>query len=477
MTPVMARSLEGDELTLELDEIEGLRDLSTGVSPDARRPGYDEARTIWNGMIDKRPALIARCSGTADVIYAVRFAREYELLTAIRGGGHNVAGNAVCDGGLMIDLSAMTGVHVDPTQRTVRVEGGATWGDVDHDTQAHGLATPGGVVSTTGVAGLTLGGGMGWLRRKHGLACDNLLSANVVTADGELVTASAEEHPDLLWGLKGGGGNVGVVTSFEFELHEIGPEVAFAAVMYPMEEAGELLPVWRDFMEAAPEEITSQAILWTVPEHDAFTEEVRGHDVFVTGPLYAGEPEEGDRSLRPLRELSEPVLDMSGIAPYTFVQTSFDPFYPSGDGRYYWKSTDLDRLDPDAIGALVRHGRERPSPRTHLIVWHQGGAMGRVPTEVTAFGDRSAPYTLTIDSTWFDPARDEENVSWTRSVWDDLQRFSTGGLYLNFPGMGEEGEELVRAAYGEGYRRLVELKNRWDPDNLFRMNQNIEPTV
>ena len=476
MNALSATALDEPDVTLDADAVEGLAARLRGSLLTEGDAGYDDARTIWNGMIDERPALIARCSGTADVLHAVRFARENELLTAVRGGGHNVAGHAVCDGGLMIDLSAMNGVRVDPAERTVRVEGGATWGDVDHETQVHGLATPGGVVSTTGVAGLTLGGGMGWLRRKHGLACDNLVSADVVTADGELVTASAAEHPDLLWGLKGGGGNFGVVTSFEFELHEVGPEVAFAAVMYPMKEAAELFPAWRDFMASAPEAITSQAILWTVPEHEAFPEAARGRDVFVTGALYAGDPDKGERALRPLRELSDPVLDMSGVVPYTFVQTSFDRFYPAGEGRYYWKSTDLDRLDGDVVEALVRHGRERPSPRTHLIIWHQGGAMERVPADATAFGDRSAPYTLTIDSTWFDAARDEENVSWTRAVWEDLQRFSTGGLYLNFPGLGEEGEELVRSAYGAGYERLVRLKREWDPDNLFRMNQNIEPS-
>jgi len=326
------------------------------------------------------------------------------------------------------------------------------------------------------VAGLTLGGGLGWLRRKHGLSCDNLRSADVVTAEGERVTASADENPDLFWGLRGGGGNFGVVTSFEFDLHEVGPEVLFAGVMYPMEEADRLLPAWRDFMAEAPEEVSSQAMLWTVPEMEGLPEEAQGRPICMMGALYSGDPDEGKQVLRPLRELSDPVLDMSGVMPYTAVQASQDHFYPEGELQYYWKSTDLERLDDEVIGALIDHAAERPSPRTHLILWHQGGAMRRVGPDETAFGDRSAPYLLTIDFTWFDPARNEENVAWTREVWEDMQRFSGGGLYLNIAGMSENGEDLVRSAYGGTYERLVEIKTRWDPNNLFRMNHNIEPS-
>lgn len=471
-----AQTIHREQAHLDPDHVEALAERLRGPLLRAGEDGYDEARAVWNGMIDKRPALIVRAAGAADVMDAVRFAREHKLLLAVRGGSHNVAGHAVCDGGLVIDLSPMDGVRVDPSAQIARVEGGATWGDVDRETQAFGLATPGGVVSTTGVAGLTLGGGIGWLRNKYGLSCDNLVSADVVSADGELVTASADENSDLFWGLRGGGGNFGVVTSFEFELHEVGPEVAFAAVMYPQDEAGQLLPAWRDFMAEAPDEVSSQAILWSVPQVEAFPEEAQGHPVFVVGALYSGDPEEGKQVLGPLRELSDPVLDMSGVMPYTAVQASFDPFYPEGELQYYWKSTDLEHLGDEVIDALAGHAAERPSPRTHLIVWHQGGAMRRVGPDETAFGDRSASYLLTIDSTWPDPAQAEENVAWTREVWQDMQRFSGGGLYLNFPGLGEEGEDLVRSAYGSTYDRLVDVKNRWDPENLFRMNQNIEPT-
>lgn len=470
-----AQTMRHDPITLAPDDVEALDKRLRGPLLREGDTGYEAARQVWNGMIDKQPALIVRAAGPADVIDAVRFAKGRELLVAVRGGGHNVAGNAVCDGGLAIDLSPMNSVRVDLEAQTARVEGGATWGDVDRETQAFGLATPGGVVSTTGVAGLTLGGGIGWLRNKYGLSCDNLRSADVVTAGGELVRTSADENPDLFWALRGGGGNFGVVTSFEFQLHEVGPEVAFAAVMYPMEEAERLLPAWRDFMEEAPDEVSSQAILWSLPEVEAFPEEVRGRPVFVIGALYSGDPAEGEQVLGPLRELSDPVLDMSDVVPYTAAQSSFDPFYPEGELQYYWKSTRLAGLGEETIRTLIKHASERPSPRTHLIIWHQGGAMRRVEPDETAFGDRSAPYLLTIDSTWPDPSQTEENITWTRAVWEDLQRFSSGGLYLNFPGLGEEGEKLVRSAYGSAYDRLARVKSRWDPENLFRMNQNIAP--
>lgn len=437
--------------------------------------GYDDARRVWNGMIDKRPALIARCAGVADVVEAVNFCREHEVLLAVRGGGHNVAGTATCDGGLVLDLSSMRGVHVDPQARTARVEGGATFRDLDRETQIFNLATPGGVVSTTGVAGLTLGGGLGWLRRKYGLTADNLLSADVVKADGEIVRASEIEHPDLFWALRGGGGNFGVVTSFEFRLHEVGPRVMFAAVMYPFERAHELLPKWRDFMSEAPEEVSAEALFWTVPEVDAFPDEAHARPVFVVAALHCGDWKEGERILQPLREFAEPILDLSTVAPYEEIQTLFDPFFPAGEQRYYWKSLRLDGLDDDVMNAIIEHAATRPSSKTIIPIWHHGGAMSQIGPEESAFGDRSAPYLLSLDSTWKDPADDEENVEWTRDVWNDMQRFSTGGMYLNFPGMGEEGDRLVRSAYGANYERLARIKARYDPDNVFRMNENIEP--
>jgi FAD/FMN-containing dehydrogenase len=438
---------------------------------------YDDARSVRNGLIDRRPALIARCSGVADVVAAVHFARERGLLLSIRGGGHNVAGNAVNDGGLVVDLSTMRGVWIDAERRTVRVQGGATWGDVDRETQLFGLATPGGVVSTTGVAGLTLHGGFGWLRRKHGYSVDNLLAVEIVTADGRARIASETENPDLFWAVRGSGSNFGVVTAFEFRLHPIGPVVAFAAPFYPAEEAAGLLPRWRDFMAAAPDEISSQALFWGVPAVDAFPVELHGRSVFILVAAYAGEAAEGERMMRPLRELATPQLDLSGTMPYATLQTAFDPFFPKGR-LYYWKSLYLDRLDDKVVSAITGYAANRPSPDALMALWHLGGgAASRVPAEATAFGSREAPFMLSFDTTWTDPADTERNIAWTRAAWADMRRFGGGGLYLNFAGFGEEKEALVRAGFGANYDRLATLKAKYDPCNLFRMNQNIAPAV
>jgi FAD/FMN-containing dehydrogenase len=433
-------------------------------------PDYDTARAIQNGLIDRRPALIARCTGAADVIAAVNFARDHGLLLSVRGGGHNVAGNAICDDGLVIDLSQMRGVHVDAKARTVRAQGGALWADVDRETQVFGLATTGGNVSTTGIAGLTLHGGFGHLRRKYGLSLDNLLSVDIVTADGHLRTASAEENADLFWAVRGAGSNFGVVTSFEFRLHPVGPTVMLCAPMYAQEDAAHLLPLWRDFMAAAPEEISSIAIFWNVP--GGFPEEVEGKPVLILAAVYAGPADEGERMLQPLRELATPILDLSGQLPYLAVQTAFDPFFPKGL-LMYWKSLYVDRLSEALIDDLCRLAAARPSPRTLFALWHHGGAMRRVPAEATAFGRRDAPYLVSLDSSWVDPEETERNITWTREAWTALHRYSSGGVYLNFPGFGEEKEELLRAAYGANYERLTELKAQYDPTNLFRMNFNI----
>ncbi|WP_458185583.1 FAD-binding protein [Haladaptatus sp. NG-WS-4] len=439
---------------------------------------YDEVRAVWNGMIDRYPALVARCTGVADVIAAVDFARENDLLVAVRGGGHNVAGTAVCDGGLVVDCSPMTGIRVDLDTQTVHAQAGVTWGELDRETQAFGLATPGGVVSTTGIAGLTLGGGLGWLRHKHGLTIDNLRSVDVVTAAGEFLTASETENRELFWGIRGGGGNFGVVTSFEYRLHPVGPEVMFAGAMYPLETARDILPTWREYMADAPEEASAEAAFWTVPEVPDFPEETHGEPVVALLAVHCGSVETGRRVLQPLREFDEPLVDLSAPTPYVQVQQMFDPFLPEGELNYYWKSIELDSLDDEVVDAVVTAAENRPSPRTIMPIWHLGGAMGRVGPTETAYGDRSATYLLSIDSTWDDPADTEENVAWTREVWADMHRFSDGSLYLNFPGFNEEGEELVRAATGEdNHERLVALKDKYDPTNRFRTNQNVTPTV
>ena len=463
----------GAEATIDDGAVEGLRGRLRGGVLRQEDPGYEEARRVWNGMIDRRPALIARAVRAADVIQSVHFARENDLLLSVRGGGHNVAGTAVADGGLTLDLSAMKGIEVDPERRTVRAEAGVTIGELDKETQAFGLATPMGVVSETGIAGLTLGGGLGWLRRLHGLSSDNLLSVDIVTADGRFVTASASENPDLFWGVRGGGGNFGVVTSFEYRLHPVGPEVTFCFVLYPGDRAKEVLRAVEEYLVDAPEEVSPLGVLGRVPRDDAFPEERHGEQYVAVLAMHPGNLEEGERVLRPLRELGDPIADFSGPMPYTEAQKILDEDYPDG-GRYYWKSTNVDGLGDETIDRLVAHAEAAPSDHSTIDVWYQGGAMGRVGAAETAFGDRSAPVLLGVEANW-DNGDDEANVAWARETVSGMRRFSVGGTYLNFPGFLEEGGALMRDAYGENYGRLVALKNQYDPANLFRLNPNVRP--
>jgi FAD/FMN-containing dehydrogenase len=434
--------------------------------------GYEEARLVWNGLIDRRPALIAQCSGAADVVDAVNFAREHDLLVSIRGGGHNVTGNAVNDEGIVIDLSQMRGVHVDPSTGRVRVQGGATLGDVDRETQLFGLAVPAGVVSTTGVAGLTLHGGAGHLRRKHGLTIDNLLSVDIVTADGELRRASATENEDLFWAVRGAGSNFGVVTSFEFQAHPVGPMVMVAAVFYPFEDVHTLLPAWRDYVSSAPNEVSSILLCWSVPPHEPFPEEHHGKPVVVVAGAYAGPVEKGESLVQPLRELGEPLVDLSGPWPWLGLQSGFDALYPKG-GFYYWKSRALAELTDAAIEEIADFAGRRPSALTDIVVWHNGGAMSDIGETETAYGGRDDGFLVTVEASWDDAASTDEAIGWARECWEAMGRHSTGGMYLNFPGLGEEKEALVKAGYGVNYERLRELKAKYDPTNLFRMNLNI----
>jgi FAD/FMN-containing dehydrogenase len=435
---------------------------------------YDESRRVWNGMIDKRPAVIARCTGAADVAEAIRFAREYDLPLSVRGGGHNVAGTAVVDDGVVIDLSAMRGVYADPAGRTVHAQGGATWADVDRVTAPIGLATPGGVVSETGVAGLALGGGVSHQRRRDGMTIDNLVSAQLVLADGRRVHASADEHADLYWALRGGGGNFGVVTSFEFRLHELGPEVFGLNVAYPLEDAARVLAGWRDAVADAPDELSTAGLIWSLPVVDELPEELRGVPHVGVAGMWAGDPDEGERATRRLRELATPLLDMSARASYLEFQTSLDPFFPAGVRRY-WKALYLDGFSDAAIETTVDWSERRPSGDTLVIVRHCGGAMARVGAEETAFGDRSSEWMLSIDSSWQDPADDERNVAYTRAFWNAAVPFSDGKTYFNFPGLFEEGDAAVRSSYGANHDRLARIKSAYDPENVFRLNQNIRP--
>jgi FAD/FMN-containing dehydrogenase len=438
-------------------------------------PAYEQARRVWNGMIDKRPALIARCADADDVATAVRFAAETGMPLAVRGGGHNVAGTAVVDDGIVIDLSPMREVRIDAGRRTVHVQGGATWGDVDRVTAPLGLAAPGGVVSETGVAGLALSGGVSWQRRRDGMTIDNMVSAEVVLADGRTVRASADEHPDLHWAIRGGGGNFGVVTSFELALHELGPEVFKTFVAYPIDDAARVLAGWRDAVAGAPDELSTVGFIWSLPVVPELPEHLRGVAYVGVSGLWAGDPADGERAAQPLRELATPLIDMSGTTTYLELQRELDVYFPAGL-RYYWKALYLDGLDDAAIDATVDWSNRRPSERTLVVIRHCGGAISRVGPEETAFGDRSSEWMLSIDSTWDDPADDERNIDWTRGFFDDARRFSQQGkIYFNFPGLLEEGEAAVRDSYGANYARLARIKADYDPGNLFRRNQNIRP--
>jgi FAD/FMN-containing dehydrogenase len=458
-------------------EAEAIQGFAGGIRGPVLGPddvGYDEARRIWNGLIDRRPALIVQCTGAADVVDAVNFAREHDLLLSIKGGGHNVAGNAVNDGGVVVDLSLMRGVHVDPATRTVRAQGGAIWGDADRETQLFGLAVPGGVVSTTGVAGLTLHGGVGHLRRKYGLSIDNLLSVDIVTADGVLRRASASENEELFWAVRGAGSNFGVVTSFEFQAHPVGPMVMVGALFYPLDGVQELLPAWRDYMTSAPDELSSIALCWSVPPHEPFPPEHHGKPVLVVAGAYAGSVEDGGPVVQPLRELGQPLIDLSGPWPWLGLQSGFDALFPKG-GFYYWKSRELAELSGAAIDDIADFAARRPSPLTDIVVWHHGGAMSRVDETATAYAGRDAAFLVTGEASWDDPAQTDDAIAWGREFWDAMGGHSTGGVYLNFPGLGEEKEALVKAGYGANYERLTTLKAQYDPTNVFRMNLNITP--
>ena len=436
--------------------------------------GYDSARQIWNAAIDKRPGLILRCTGVADVIAGVNFARANGLLLAVRSGGHNVAGTALCDGGIVLDLSSMKGIRVDPAARTVRVQAGVTNGDFDRETQAFGLSSTTGIASTTGLAGLTLGGGIGWLMRKYGLTCDNLLSADVVTADGGFLTVSASENQDLFWAIRGGGGNFGIVTSFEYRLHSLGPTVLAGVVLHPAENAREVLRFYREYISTVPDELTACLNLRAAPAVPWVPDHLQGRPIVGIIVCYAGSIEEGERVVRPLKQFGPPLLDAIEPKPYMLHQQMFDAGVPPGL-RYYWKSHYLGELTDGAIDTLAAHAWKTSSPQSYTLVFQTGGAVSRVDEAAMACGNRDARHTFNINSVWNEPQEDDEHARWAREFFAAMQPFSTGGVYVNF--LGNEGEERIRAAYGqEKFERLVALKNTYDPTNLFRVNQNIKPT-
>ena len=437
---------------------------------------YAQARRIWNAMIDKTPAVIVQCQSSSDVAAAVNYARLANLPISVRGGGHNVAGHAVCDDGVMIDLSLMKNVKINVKAKTALVDGGATWADVDSATQKHGLATPGGLISDTGVGGLTLSGGIGWLRSRHGLCIDNMLSAEVVTADGNILNASESENADLFWAIRGGGGNFGVVTRFEFKLHELGPKVMFCAPIYPIEAGPEPIRFWREFMADRNHDVGSLIEFSTVAESPDFPEQYWGRQVYTLAAVYAGDADEGEKILQPLRELGEMAADFSGQMDYCDVQSLFDTLMPAGEFRCYWKSHYLNGLSDQVINTILQNFQQTPSANTLSSIWNFGGATAEVAADATAFGDRSMPYMFSMDSVWSDEADDEKNINWTRNFWAIMRDYSQDGrMYLNFPGQGEEGEKMLEDTFGENYSRLRSIKKKFDPDNLFRFNQNIKP--
>jgi FAD/FMN-containing dehydrogenase len=438
---------------------------------------YEAARKVWNGMIDRHPALIVRPLDNADVIMAVNLAREQGLLLSVRGGGHNVAGHGTNDSGMVIDLSSMKRINIDPVKRTARAEGGVTWAELDATSQVYGLATPGGVYGKTGIAGLTLGGGFGWLRNKYGLSCDNLIAAEVVTAEGRLVHADANHNSDLLWGLRGGGGNFGVVTAFTYQLHPVGPDVMFVFVFHnalALEDARRALRFYRDFSQTAPDEVSTLMALGQIPPDEHFPQALHRQPFALFGGLYAGPVEAGRKILQPLLDFGEPLIDSSGIMPYAEAQKAFDADYPEG-WRYYWKSLNLDRLDEEAIARIAKHARRQPSPYSTIDLWHVGGAVSRVDPEASAFYGREAAFLLSPEANWVDAAADAINIEWVQQFVKDMEAFSDGSHYLNFAGFHEEGADMIRRSFGVQYKRLAALKRIYDPHNLFHLNQNIKP--
>ena len=476
MTQVTFATREGGTTRVDEETVASFRASLRGTTFGPEDDGYDDACSIWNAMIEKRPALIVRCSGTADVIEAVNFVRDHDILVSVRGGGHNIAGTALCNDGLTIDLSGLKGIHVDRKKRTVRAQPGCNLGDLDRETQAFGLAVPAGIVTDTGIAGLTLGGGFGWLTRRFGYTSDNLLSADVVTADGSFLKASENENADLFWGLRGGGGNFGIVTSFEYQAHPVGPQVMAGMVIHPIEKASEVVSFFREFSASAPDELTCLLNLRPAPPAPFLPEEVHGKPIVVIAVCHSGSLEDGERVLQPLKKFGDPLADVIAPKPFTVFQSMLDTAQPPGR-HYYWKSEYLPELSEDAGDILIENASKISSPHSAILLFQLGGALTRYGDTDTSAGNRNAAYILNVAASWEDPAVTDEQVAWAQATWSAMQRFSTGGVYVNFL-TEEEGDQRVRAAYGAAnYERLVKLKDKLDPQNMFRLNQNIPPSV
>src|SRR5262245_13139171 len=473
---IAVSALTGSHVEIPSEDLDTFRSAVRGEVLAEGDRGYDSLRSPYNAIHPGHPALIVRATGVADVVATVNLVREHGLLLAVRGGGHSVAGLSSIDGGVLLDLELMNGVEVDLDAGVARVQGGALWGDVDHHTQAFGLVAPGGVVSDTGVAGLTLGGGEGWVRRKYGLSCDNVVAAQLVCADGTVRTASADSNPDLYWAIRGGGGNFGVVTSFTFSLHPHGPIVAFTGVFYPADQALEVWRAYRDWAETAPDEVTSLCGCTTLPASEYIPPEIHDTPFVVVGGVYVGDVDEGMRVMQPLREFATPLADISGPIPFTAVQAAFDPFFVRGTLRSYWKSTNVAELTDEVSDIVADRAQHRPGPRVFVITFHMGGAVNRVGPEDTAYSERVADWMVSIDGNWADAADDGAIISWVRDTWSQVHKLGTGTTYLNFTGLENESTDTcVESAYGRNLRRLAEIKLRYDPGNLFRLNNNITP--
>jgi FAD/FMN-containing dehydrogenase len=470
MADLSINTIAGQKTMLDLSNVDALRAALRGRVVLAGDPDYDEIRKIWNGMIDRLPAIIARCQGVEDIIQSVNFARTNNLLVAVRGGGHNVAGNALCDGGMVIDLSLMRSVWVDPATKRARVAPGATLGDFDHEVQAFGLATPVGINSTTGIAGLTLGGGFGWLSRKYGLTIDNLVSADMVLASGEFVRASESENSDLFWGIRGGGGNFGIVTSFEFQLHEVGPQVLAGPIFYPFDNAEDVLKRYRDVVATTPEELSVWGVLRKAPPLPFLPPDIHGKEIVIFPMLYSGDVAAGQQAIAPLRTLGTPIAEAIMPVPYKGFQSAFDPMMGPG-GRNYWKSHNFMTLSDEVIEVLTTFVRKLPTPQCDVALAHLGGAVSRVAPDATAYEQRKAPFLVSIHGRWDDPNDDARCIGWVREFFEALTPYATGGVYVNF--MSSDEDVRVHSCYGANYDRLKELKKKYDPANFFRMNQNI----
>jgi FAD/FMN-containing dehydrogenase len=472
MTSLTYQTLDKDVRQLQQSDVDAFAAQIGGGVLTAADAAYDEARKVWNGTVDRRPALIARCMKDSDVQAAVRFAAAHKMLLSVRGGGHHIAGNAVAEGGLMIDLSGMRTVVVDAAKRTARVAAGALLGDFDREAQAHGLATPLGINSTTGVAGLTLGGGFGWLTRRYGLTIDNLLRTTVVIADGTERVASLTSEPDLFWALRGGGGNFGVATSFEFQLHPVGPEVYSGLVVYPFAQAQQVLRAWRDFTGGAPDELSVWVVLRKAPPLPFLPESVHGTEVVVLPLVYSGDVKAGERAVAPVLQFGDPLGTALGPTPYAGFQTAFDPLLAPGS-RNYWKSNNFSTLSDAALDLVIASVGRLPGPECEIFIAQLGGAMARVKPEDTAFVGRDARYIMNVHGRWSDAGEDERVRAWARQVFQDAAPHATGGGYVNF--LTEDEAERVAGSYGANYPRLQAVKRQFDPGNLFRMNLNIEP--